>query len=157
MRKPFYFFLLFFLQSCVVKKRVESGVSGAIDRVFVIPLSVSRFVTEAASKIYTLDTLADRTKVLIKSVDIAFYTKSDSLKMNLYNVAFYFSKDSLHYEGFEVPKWNHNKYSNTMNTVVTCLYTTPNHPEVRCLTGVYSITNGRILNEEQYKLIKCGN
>jgi hypothetical protein len=151
MKRIFWIILIVLSQACVAKKRLEPGVNAVMNRATVIPIAVAQFVTEASSKIYSIDTLTDKTTALIKTFDVRFYSKTDSLQLNFKDFKFYYSGDSVYYENFIFPKWDFSKYADTMRSVINCFYTTPRHSEVRCLTGIYIVTNGRVLNHEQYK------
>lgn len=151
MKKINLIILITLTQACVVKKRLQSGINLVMDRVVIVPVAVTQFLTEASSKIYTIDSLSDKTPVLIKTFDVKLYSNRDSLEFNFKDIKFYFSQDTAHYSNFIFPKWNLYKYADTMRGVVNCFFTTPKSSGIRCLVGTYMIINGTILNQKEYK------
>lgn len=150
MKKLILIILITLTQACAVKRRLEPGINLAVDRIVVVPVAVTKFLTEASSKIYTIDSLSDKTTVLIKIFDVTFQSNRDSLEFNFRDIKFYFSQDTVHYDNFVFPKWNLNKYYDTMRVIVNCFFSTPKYSETRCLKGTYIILNGKILNQKQY-------
>lgn len=152
MKKLILITLILLTQGCAVKRRLQSGINMVLDRNVVVPVAVTRFLTEASSKIYSIDSLSDKSPVLIKTFDVKFYSTRDSFEFNFKDINFYFLQDTVHYTNFKFPKWDLNKYSDTMKCKVNSIFTTPEYSENRHLTGIYMIINGEISNPMEYKL-----
>jgi hypothetical protein len=150
MKKLILIILIALTQGCVVKRKLQSGISLAFDRTLIIPVAVTQFLTEASSKIYSIDSLSEMTPVLIKKFDVKFYSKRDSLEFNFKNIQFYFKQDTLHYNSIQFPRWDLYKYSDTMQTIVNCVFASPKYSETRCIKATYKVINGVISNQKQY-------
>ena len=150
MKKLILIILILITQGCVVKRKLQSGINMVLDRTVVVPMAVTRFITEASSKIYSIDSLSDNSPVLIKTFDVKFYSTTDSFEFNFKDIKFNFLRDTVHYTNFKFPKWDLNKYSDTMKCMVNCSFASQKHSEIRCLTGKYIITKGVISNPKKY-------
>jgi hypothetical protein len=139
-----FLILIIWLQACTVRKKVQSGVNAMTDRVVVVPTAVARFVTDASKKIYSDDSLKDGTSVVIDNFNVKFYNQNDSLQVQMSDMTFYWLKGSLYYKNFIFPKWDINKYADTMRSVFDCSYQIPGKTQVQCISGEYSVKNGKI-------------
>lgn len=132
------------IQSCQVNKKVSSATRMVMDRVVFIPAAASGIFRAASHKIYSLDTLRDKTPVVMKEMDIRFYNQRDTLRFNFENLKFHYSGDTLKYDEFVFPEWDTRKARDTMQCVVSCLYSTPVQPSVRSLQAYYLVVRGKI-------------
>jgi len=126
------------------KKSIEEANKLVINPVIGIPAAVAKFFTEASTNIYSKDSLKDETLVLIKVFHIQFYSTRDSIDLNFKDVEFSFKNDTLNLVNFVFPKWDLNKYSDTMRSVITCNYVTQKRPEIQCITREYKLVNGKV-------------
>lgn len=134
----------------MLKRKLQFGIGLALDRTVIIPVAVTQFLTEASSKIYSIDSLSDMTIVLIKKFDVKFYSNRDSLEFNFKDIKFFFAQDTVHYNNIKFPRWNLYKYSDTMQTIVNCVFASPKYTGTRCLKAAYMVINGVISNQKQY-------
>ncbi len=102
------------------------------------------FFGEASRYIYSKDSLKDETLVSIKTFNIQFYSTRDSIDLNFKDIGFSFKSDTLTFVNFVFPKWDLNKYSDTMRSVITCNYITPKHSEIQCIMREYKVVNGQV-------------
>jgi hypothetical protein len=123
---------------------MNSSISVMSKKIIGLNVAMTRFISDAALKIYEINTLAERTEAVIKKIDMAFYDDQDSLLLNLKNVKFYFENDTINYDNMTLPKHRFNNYSNSLKCNIDCYFITPKHSEIRCLMGSYRIVNTAI-------------
>ena len=143
--------LTIWLQACAAQKNLQSGVNAITDRIVIVPTAVAQFVTDVSKKIYSNDSLKDRTPVVIRIFNVTFYNQKDSFQLQFNDISFYFSGDSAYYNNFIFPKWDVNKYADTMRSIIDCSYQIPNKNHNQCISGEYAIKEGKIEKIADYK------
>lgn len=135
---------LFLCYSCGMNKRFNSTVEEASKGTIITPIAMAQFLTESASEIYSRDTLQDDTEVVIKNLDVVFKSRSGSFKLNMEEVKFHFSNDSLYFNDVTLPIYKGYIGCDSLTSFVRCLYKTPKKEDVRCLHGIYILTKKEI-------------
>lgn len=146
-----FLILTIWLQACAAPKNFRSGVNTIMDRITIVPAAVAQFVTDVSKNIYSNDSLKDRTPVMIKTFNVTFYNQKDSFQLQFNDMSFYFSGDSVYYNNFIFPKWDVNKYADTMRSIFDCSYQIPNKNKNQCISGEYAIKKGKIEKIADYK------
>lgn len=144
LKKMICVFIVFIIQSCQFEKQMNSSISIMSKKMIGLDVAMTHFISEAALRIYEIDTLPEKTEAVIKKIDIAFYGDKDSLLLNLKDVKFYFVNDTLHYDNMVLPKYRFNNYSDSLKCNIDCYFITPKHSEIRCLMASYKIVNTNI-------------
>jgi hypothetical protein len=139
-------------QACgILKRNVQSGANAITDRYFIVPMAVSQSLKDASRKIYSNHSLKDGTAVVIETFNVRFFNQIDSFPLQMNNISFYWSGDSVYYKNFNFPKWDINKYADTMRSVFNSSYRISGGTEIQCMSGEYSIKSGEIEKVAEFK------
>jgi hypothetical protein len=148
------FLILFISGSCRVTPEFTSFKGNAFKGLLLVPMAIAKYTIDASKVVYRLDSLPDRTKATINSMNMRFEGRLDTFQLDMDQFHFHFINDSLIFENLVVPRHDGYVQSDTLISFITCHYTTPRSDSLRCLYGSYMMIPADILNREPYEPCK---